>query len=133
VTWLIGALLVVHGLIHASYLSPAPQTAGGPAWPFELTRSWLVTGLGLDPGIVRALGTAAVVVTLVLLVAAGLATLGWIVPAAWWPALVAGGAGASLATLILFFHPWIVLGLAIDLGLIWAVVVSGWNPLTATG
>jgi hypothetical protein len=30
-------------------------------------------------------------------------------------------------TLGLFFHPWLLLGIAIDLVLLWAVV-SGWRP-----
>jgi hypothetical protein len=129
---LLGAFLVGHALIHASYLSPAPpRTADGPEWPFEMARSWLVTGAGLDPGVVRALGTALVVVTIALLVGAGLATAGWLVPGAWWPNLVAAGAVASALTLTAFFHPWIVLGFVIDAGLLWLALVAGWTPLTA--
>jgi hypothetical protein len=126
---LIAAFLVAHALIHASYLAPAPQrTAGGPEWPFEMTRSWLVSALQLDPGMVRIAGTTLVAVTVGLLAVAALAAAGWIVPAAWWPALAASGAVASLATLVLFFHPWILLGVAIDLALLWAVLALGWRP-----
>ena len=40
----LAGFLVVHALIHASFLTPAPpRTAGGPEWPFEMSRSWLVT------------------------------------------------------------------------------------------
>lgn len=126
---LLAAFLAAHALIHVSYLTPAPaRTAGGPEWPFEMGRSWLVTGPGLDPALVRALGTALVIVTIALLVAAALATVGWIVPAGWWPSLVVGGAVASVLTLTVFFHPWILLGLAIDAALLWAVLVSEWMP-----
>jgi hypothetical protein len=38
------------------------------------------------------------------------------------------GAGASLAMLVLFFHPWLALGLAIDAVLLWAVLANGWRP-----
>jgi hypothetical protein len=124
--WLLGALLVAHGFIHVSYLTPAPpRTAGGPEWPFELTRSWLVTGLSLDPGLVRGLGVALVATTVALLVGAGLATVGWL-PAAWWTGLATAGALSSLATL--FFHPWLVLGIAIDLAIAWAALVAAWQP-----
>lgn len=126
-TFLVGAFLAAHGLIHASYLSPSPRTAGGPDWPFTLTDSWLVTSAHLDAGLVRALGVALVTTTVILFVGAGLATVGWLVPHAWWASLVVGGAVASLATIALFFHPWLVLGLAIDLVLFWAVVVNGWE------
>jgi hypothetical protein len=126
---LLGAFLAAHALIHVSFLTPAPpRTAGGPEWPFEMARSWLVTGAGLDAALIRALGTALVVATIALLAAAGLATVGWMVPPDWWSALVVWGAAASALTLILFFHPWLVLGLAIDAALLWAVLVMGWSP-----
>lgn len=126
---LFAAFLIGHALIHASYLSPAPpRTADGPQWPFEMAQSWLVTGAGLDPGFVRSLGTAMVLATIALLVAAGLATAGWLVPAEWWSALVVGGATASALTLGMFFHPWIVLGFVIDAALLWAAGVMRWSP-----
>ena len=126
---LLGAFLAAHALIHASYLTPAPPpTADGPEWPFEMAHSWLVTGIGADAAVVRALGTALVVAAIALLVAAGLSTVGWLVPADWWSPLVVGGAVASALTLAIFFQPWIVLGLAIDASLLWAVLVIGWSP-----
>lgn len=129
---LLAAFLAAHALIHASYLTPAPpQTAEGPQWPFELARSWLVTGLGLDLGFVRPLGIALVATTVVLFVAAAMATAGWIVPSAWWPVLVVSGAVSSVLTLALFFHPWLLLGFLIDAALLWAVS-AGWRPFTAT-
>ena len=129
---LIAALLIGHALVHASYLSPAPpRTADGPEWPFEMARSWLVTGAGLDPALVRTLGTAMVIATVALFVAAGLSTVGWLVPTEWWPELVVAGATAAAVTLVMFFHPWIVLGLAIDAALLWATLVIGWSPATA--
>jgi hypothetical protein len=126
---LLAAFLAAHALIHASYLAPAPpRTAGGPEWPFEMAKSWAVTGIGLDVGLVRTLGTALVIVTVALLGAAALATLGWLVPPSWWPGLVVGGVAASVLTLALFFHPWIVLGFAIDAALLWLVMVADWLP-----
>jgi branched-subunit amino acid transport protein AzlD len=130
---LIAALLIGHALVHASYLSPAPpRTADGPHWPFEMARSWLVTRAGLDPALVRTLGTAMVIATVALFVAAGLSTVGWLVPPEWWPELIVVGATASAVTLVMFFHPWIVLGLAIDAALLWATLVIGWSPATAS-
>lgn len=127
---LLAAVLAAHAFIHVSYLTPVPaRTAGGPEWPFEMAKSWAVTALGLDPALVRALGTALVIVTIALLVAAALATAGWIVPAVWWPSLVVGGAIASALTLALFFHPWILLGFAIDAALLWAVLLAEWLPV----
>jgi hypothetical protein len=126
---LLAAFLTAHALIHLSYLTPAPpRTAGGPEWPFEMARSWAVASMGLDASLVRLLGTSLVVVTVALLVAASLATMGWLIPGAWWPTLVIGGAIASILTLALFFHPWILLGFVIDAALLWAVLVANWLP-----
>ena len=128
---LLAGLLVAHALIHISYVTPAPpRTAGGPEWPFDLTRSWLVTGLRMDAGVVRALGSALVAATTTLLVAAGLATVGWLIPSGWWPGLVVSGAGLSILTLGVFFHPWLILGIAIDAALLGAVL-AGWQPIGA--
>ena len=130
---LIGLALIAHALIHSGYLSPAPpKIAGGPEWPFEMSRSWLVSNVGLHPDLVRPLGAALVAVTILAFVGAGLATMGLAVPHDWWRWLIAAGATASAATLALFFHPWLVLGLAIDAALLYLVFVAGWNPLVAT-
>ena len=121
--------LAAHGPIHASFLSPAPpRTAAGPEWPFELTRSWLVTGLQLDPAFVRPAGIGLAVASAVLLLLAGMSTVGWLVPAEWWSGLAVAGAAASLVTLLLFFHPWLVLGVVIDLAVLWLVIGAGWTP-----
>ena len=131
---LLAAFLAAHALIHVSYLTPAPpRTAGGPEWPFEMTRTWLLSGIGLDPALVRTVGTALVIVTIALLLAAALATAGWLVPASLWQVLLVAGAAASVLTLALFFHPWIVLGFAIDAALLWAALVAGWVPAASAG
>ena len=130
---LIGLALIAHALIHSGYLSPAPpKIAGCPEWPFEMSRSWLVSNVGLHPDLVRPLGAALVAVTILAFVGAGLATMGLAVPHDWWRWLIAAGATASAVTLALFFHPWLVLGLAIDAVLLYLVFVAGWNPLVAT-
>jgi hypothetical protein len=49
-------------------------------------------------------------------------------PAGVWTAGVVVGAIASLALLGLFFHPWLVLGVAIDLVLLYAVLAVRWVP-----
>jgi hypothetical protein len=131
---LFAAFLAAHGLIHASYLSPTPaRTAGGPEWPFEMGRSWLVSGLGLDAGAVRLIGTVLIAVTVTAFLLAALSTAGWLVPEGWWLSLIVLGSVASAAQLLVFFHPWLVLGLAIDAVLIWLALVSRWTPTVAWG
>lgn len=130
---LVGLFLLAHGLIHLSYLAPAPSPgAGRPEWPFDMANSWLVTHLGMSVDLIRPLGTLLVVMVAVTLGAAGLATLGILVPEEWWKPLVIVGAVLSAVTLAILFHPWIVLGIVIDVVLLYLVVVQGWQPFRAS-
>ena len=125
---LVAGFLLAHGAIHAGFISPRPPaTAGGPPWPFELGRSWILSPLGVDPALLRVLGLALVAATLAGLALGALGALG-ILPASAWAPSAAVGAVASIALLLLFFHPWLVLGLLIDIVLLWAVLVAGWRP-----
>jgi hypothetical protein len=129
--WLLGGFLLAHGLIHVMFVAPAPASAGtdgATPWPFDMARSWLVSGAHLDPGAVRALGTALVCAVVGAFILASLATVDIVVPAAWWPALVAVSAAASAVLLGLFFGPQLILGVAIDAVLVWVVVTSAWAP-----
>lgn len=123
---LIAAFLLAHGAIHASFLAPRPPaTASGPAWPFELTRSWILTPAGVNAEQLRLVGVALVAVTVGAFALAAVAALG---PLAglWVPAVVLGVV-SSLALLVVFYHPWLSLGIAIDAVLAWAVLVGGWS------
>jgi hypothetical protein len=125
-------LLVGHALVHLAYLAPAPARAeGAPEWPFAIERSWLVVNLGVSMDVMRLLAYLLVAVTAVALVAGGLATIDLLVPASWWPGLVVAGTTASLVLLVLFFHPWLVVGMAIDVVLLYLVLVNGWDPFAA--
>lgn len=127
---IVAAFLLAHGLLHVSYLSPRPPaTAGGPPWPFELHRSWLLSPLGVTPVLNRLIGLALVAATAGAFALAAIVVLG-VVPAALWAPAVTLGAVASAALLVLFFHPWLVIGLAIDAVLLWAAL-GGWMRGTA--
>lgn len=120
---LFGLFLVAHGLIHASYLAPAPSDAGS-SWPFNLDRPVLLGALG-QPAL-QVVGVGLALIALVGLVAGGVGWLGLSGANGWWAPVAIAGSVASLLLLALFFHPWIVLGIAIDLILIWALGVARW-------
>lgn len=125
---LIAAFLLAHGLIHGSFLAPHPPvTAGGPAWPFELGKSWLLQPLGLDSEATRMVGMALIALTIGAFALAALAAIG-ILPGGLWPPSVTIGAVASIAVLALYFSPWFVVGVGIDLVLLWAVLLQSWAP-----
>jgi hypothetical protein len=134
--WLFAALLVGHGLVHLLFLVPVPRTGGAgagsgtgsPRWPFDLGRSWVVTRLGSTAGPVRAVALPLIAVTIGAFVLAGLATVEILVPVSGWPLLVAVGAVASLALLVLAFDLQLVLGLGLDACLLWIVASGIWRP-----
>ena len=124
----LAAFLLAHGAIHAGYISPRPPPGpGAPAWPFALDASWASTALGVDVHVMRAIGTLLVAATLGGFALAALVAVG-ILPAGVWPVVTAVGAIASIAVLLLFFHPWLLLGVAIDIVLLWAVLAAHWQP-----
>jgi hypothetical protein len=120
----VAAFLLAHAGIHAGFVSSRPAaTAGGPPWPFDLGRSWALSNLGIDPEVGRLVGVALVALTFAGFALAALTSVG-IVPAAIGPAAIVVGAVASIGVLSLFFHRWLVVGLAIDLALLWGVVAG---------
>ena len=124
----IAGFLLAHAAIHIGFISPRPPvTAGGPAWPFDVGHSWILGPLGLDETTSRALAIALIAVILGGFALAGIAAIG-IAPAGLWPVAVTIGGIASIAILVLFFHPWLLLGIAIDVVLLWAVNVANWVP-----
>lgn len=131
--WLLAGLLLAHGWVHLMFVFPMPAraaaTAGGPAWPFDLGQSWLIRGLGLEGGLVRALGIGLMAFTCACSLLAALATVGLVVTAGWWAALVLGAAAGSFLLLALAWSPLLLLGLGIDLALVWLALWSGWDPV----
>jgi len=124
----VAGFLLAHALIHVAFLTAAPPaTVGGPAWPFSTSESWLFTRLGVGPDATRLLALALVATTIAGFSLAALSVIG-ILPAGIWLPSVAIGAASSMGLLISFFHPWLVLGVGIDLVLIWASLVAGWMP-----
>ncbi len=128
----LAALIAGHGLIHLGFVSPRPAPSpGAPPWPFDAERSWLLGAVGLDAGVARALAWVLVATLVAGYVVAALAAIPVLPASLFAPATVVGSV-ASLLLLLVFFHPWLVIGVAIDAVLLWAVVGAGWSPVAAT-
>lgn len=125
---LLGFFVAMHGIIHLGYITPAPAD---PNYPFTLGRSWLTTSLGLAPAAVRTFGVVLAALTVAAYVFAGLSAAGFVVPQDWWPALTVSASVASLLLLVCFWHPWLFLGVTIDLALLAALLVFKWQPFPA--
>ena len=125
---LLAGLLLAHAAIHAAFIAPPPPaTAGGPPWPFTTDDSWLLTRLGVSADTARLLAGALFAVTMASFAVAAVVVIG-IGPAWLWLPAATIGALASFAILVAFFHPWLILGVVIDVALLWSTLIAGWSP-----
>ncbi len=128
---LVAGFVVAHGLIttmigFGGVTKPDAPAMALPAWfgwwPGPFGRSWLIDALHL--------GSGASMIAYGLWLAAGLALvgagLGWLgVPAlsGVWQPLALSGAAVGLVALALFFHPFYLVAVLIDMAIV--VLVSG--------
>jgi hypothetical protein len=125
---LFAGFLLAHAAVHLLFFAPKPAaTAGGPTWPFEPGHSWALSPLGLAPDMLRILAIALIAVMIGAYALAALGLFGIGSTGMWVPAAAAGTL-ASLALLGLFYLPWLTIGVAIDLVVLWLVLVSSWVP-----
>lgn len=112
---LVGLLLVAHGLVHLLYLATdVPE--------FSIENSWLVPKVWRRPVAATLMGATVVGFALLGLAVWGMPGLRDI-----WPGLTLAASGVSALLLIAFFHPRLLLGLAIDAGLCAvALTQPGW-------
>jgi hypothetical protein len=103
---LLGTFIVAHGLLTALiWVMPANAEA-----PFHATHSWLV-------GDARPL---AVVIALVAAAGFVLAGIGFISQQAWWAFTGIGAGVVALLLMALYFNPWLLAGIAISAGILYA-------------
>ena len=108
---------------------PAPgalRTPYLPAWwRNDLDSAWPASQLGLPPAVVRTAGWVLWVAVMILFAAAGLGLLGLPGLSTLWQSLAAVAAILSLVLLALYWHPWLVLGVVLNIGIL-AGVYTGW-------
>jgi hypothetical protein len=136
---LISVFLIAHGLIHMSLATvplPKPGEMHTPFWPAwwrdAIDPIWLASRLGLSPALVRTAGWLLWLVVTAAYALAGLGLLG--VPGLYglWKPLAAGASVLSLVLLALYWHPWLVMAVAINLALlggIYSGLFSHWLHL----
>jgi hypothetical protein len=106
--FLLGGFVVAHGLVTAA-MWVTPAKAGEP---FRATHSWLL-------GDARSLA-----VTLALVAATGfvLAGVGYLAQQSWWEVFAIGAGSVALVLMALYFDPWLLAGIAISGGVLYAGV-----------
>lgn len=120
-TALIGLFLIAHGLIHVAVYVPHPAADA----PFDPTHSWLLRSAWVRP-IALALASTATA----MFVISGIAIFAH---QDWWKAAAVVGAAISLALVVLFFHPWLSLAVAINAAILWVLTQTDWPSADRLG
>jgi hypothetical protein len=118
---LLTVFLVLHGLLHLGIWVPSPRR-DGPEPPFVPDRSALLTAAAVPTAAAHRLSVLLAVVAAGAYVTAGLAVAfdtAWAVP------LAVAAAVTGLALKLVFFHPWLILGVLLDLAVLIAAA-TGW-------
>lgn len=111
---ILGGFLIAHGLLH---------------WRFDISQSWLLKVLGIQRS--KGVGSLAVmlwVVAVLGFVATGLGVFGFPILHDSWRSLAIVSAVVSLLLLALAWHPWLTLGVLIDIGILVALLWGNWLP-----
>lgn len=125
-----GLFLIAHALIHTSFISPQPvQKAGAPAWPFDITKSWILTPMGIAPETLKIIGIILTVIATVGFVASGLGWLGVPFLKASWIMVTVISSFASLLLILIYWNNWFVMGPLIDLAILYFIFYKGAKPL----
>ena len=121
-TFLVAGFLFVHGLLHLAVWLPKPAPAPDKPPPFEPDHSTLLTREHVEQRTIHRLAillaSTAAVLYVVTAVAAAVGT-SWAVP------LAVLAASVGLALKLLYFHPWLSAGIALDV-LVLAAALAGW-------
>lgn len=117
---LLGLFLIAHGLLHASYLTPKPDDA---MYPFSFDKGWFA---GIAGSAAKPIGSTLAVIVIISFILAGLSIFGFPGLAGLWKIFTIIGAVSSLLLLALFWHPWLILGILINLLLLYGAVKLRW-------
>ena len=132
----LGIFIIAHGLVH-TILAIAPDPADPDAKPgaffTESERSWLLPPLGLNTTIVQWIGIVLVALSTLGFVLAGLGIFGVAGLSAIWRIVAIVSACISLLLIILFWHPWLPVGVLIDVATLIALIWAKWLPVSLIG
>ncbi len=133
---LFALFLIAHGLVHAILAAtPIPNDPEPKPGTFftATSRSWLLPQLGLSASAIQWIGIVLVVLATLGFVLAGLGVLGVPGLSTIWRMMTVISSCLSLLLLILFWHPWLVVGVLIDIGLLIALLWAKWPPVEMIG
>ena len=125
---IVAIFLILHGLVHSILaMVPSPKAPGGGIATFYPgLGSWLFTGLSEQAS--KTIAILLSVIATLGFVATGLALLGALVPFDWWRVLAIASAAISLLLVAIFWDPYLIVGLLIDLAVLVTLLLTKWSP-----
>jgi hypothetical protein len=134
--YLIAAILIGHGFIVSAQargnFGSGNSKMVNPSWlswfPMTLGRSWLLAAFRLEGTLIDKVFGLIWLVSGLCIVAAALGILGFIVPTDLWRTLAIYGASGSLIMLLLYFHPFFIVGILIDVAILVTLLWTDWLP-----
>jgi hypothetical protein len=132
----LGIFLMAHGAVHAILAvapNPGEEEARPGAFFTAVDRSWLLPQLGLDAGVIRWIGIILVALSALGFILAGLGVLGVPGLSAVWRSVAIGSSCLSLLLLILFWYPWLIVGVAIDIAVLLMLIWAKWPTVELIG
>ena len=124
----LGIFLVLHGLVHSGLAAaPVPNDPAPKPGAFftDPACSWFLTRLGFSSKAIAITGISLVALATFGFVLARLGVLGVAGLAGVWLQLGVASAAVSLFLLAIFWHPWLVVGILIDIGILALPLVAG--------
>jgi hypothetical protein len=139
--YVIAAILAGHGFIVAtqsgSNFGNKSSQALNPAWlswwPTALGHSWFLTAFKLEGTLVDKIFGVLWLASGLCLLAAALGILGFIIPKESWRTLAGIGASGSLVILLLYLHPFYIVGTLLDVAILIALFWAKWPPALLMG
>ena len=126
---IIALFLIAHGLVHTAIAAgPDPNDPDSKPGSFftSISRSWLMSRLGLNNRFVQWIGIILVALATLGFILAGLGVFGIPGLSEIWRTVAVVSAVVSLLLLILFWHRWLILGVLIDIGILIALLWANW-------
>ena len=133
---LLAVLLIAHGLVHSGLgAAPIPNDPNSKPGAFftAATRSWLLPRLGLNASTVQWCGIVLVALTTLGFIVAGLGVIGVSGLSTVWRTVAVVSACVSLLLLILYWHPWLAVGVLLDTSILIALLWAHWPSQAAIG
>ena len=132
----VGIFIIAHGLVH-SILAVAPNPADPDAkiglFFTSIDRSWILPKLELNSGIIQAIGIILVALSTLGFLLAGLGILGVGGLSVIWRTVAVVSSIISSLLLITFWHPWLPVGLVINILTFVGLLVIKWPTADLIG